>query len=147
VNPPTLRLQQHARLKRALDAYVDSHHDHGDRVNPSNPLRSADCTHLRPVFCFEDIDMYTRDVRLLRGSNWPNDSCISFGFKTVLSEHKGACGNYIALMDASVVSFMMCRSKSRTRRRWRPGGPAARPPARFRHRTGCAREGQHELCG
>ena len=61
----------------------------------------------RPLICYDDIDIYERDLNMLNSGCWLNDSCINYWFRKL---DKKFANCTVALLDPTVVSFLVIQA-------------------------------------
>ena len=81
----------------------------------------------RPLICYDDIDIYERDLNMLNSGCWLNDSCINYWFRKL---DKKFANCTVALLDPTVVSFLVIQATARQNGLYlrQHGGPRAHGP-------------------
>lgn len=61
----------------------------------------------RPLICYDNVDIYERDLNMLNSGCWLNDSCINYWFRKL---DKKFANSAVALLDPTVVSFLVIQA-------------------------------------
>ena len=61
----------------------------------------------RPLICYENVDIYERDLFLFNSGYWLNDSCINYWFRKL---DKKFANSAVVLLDPTVVSFLVIQA-------------------------------------